>query len=55
MTSNIVTQTKLPCCSFCSKNQEQVEFLIAGSPLGDTSISIYICDECVNICNVSSV
>ncbi len=51
MTSNTMTQTKLACCSFCRKNQEQVKFLIAGPPLGDTCISIYICDECVNICN----
>ncbi|MGL5076028.1 MAG: sigma-70 family RNA polymerase sigma factor, partial [Waterburya sp.] len=51
MTNDTVIQTKLACCSFCRKNQEQVKVLIAGPPIGDTNISIYICDECVNICN----
>ena len=32
------------CCSFCEKNREQVKILIAGP-------GVYICDECVNICN----
>ena len=32
------------CCSFCEKNREQVKLLIAGP-------GVYICDECVNICN----
>ena len=31
-------------CSFCSKNQSDVRKLIAGP-------SVYICDECVDICN----
>lgn len=31
-------------CSFCGKQQNQVERLIAGP--GNT----YICDECVNLC-----
>jgi len=32
-------------CSFCSKSKDQVERLIAG-PGG-----VYICDECVALCN----
>jgi len=31
-------------CSFCSKSQNEVKKLIAGP-------SVYICDECVDICN----
>jgi len=30
-------------CSFCGKNQHQVQKLIAGP-------NVYICDECVNLC-----
>jgi hypothetical protein len=32
-------------CSFCGKDQDQVQRLIAG-PGG-----VYICDECVHLCN----
>ena len=32
-------------CSFCGKSQEQVSKLIAG-PGG-----VFICDECVRLCN----
>lgn len=50
MTNKTVVQTKREfCCSFCRKSREQVKFLIAGPPLGDAFI--YICDECVDICN----
>ena len=31
-------------CSFCGKNQSEVKKLIAGP-------SIFICDECVDLCN----
>ncbi len=31
-------------CSFCGKNQEEVKKLIAGP-------SVYICDECIDLCN----
>ena len=31
-------------CSFCGKNQEEVEKLIAGP-------DVYICDECIDLCN----
>ena len=30
-------------CSFCGKNSEEVDHLIAGP-------SVYICDECINLC-----
>ncbi|MFT4624885.1 MAG: ATP-dependent Clp protease ATP-binding subunit ClpX [Myxococcota bacterium] len=32
------------CCSFCGKSQKEVRKLIAGP-------SVYICDECVELCN----
>lgn len=32
------------CCSFCGKGQEEVQRLIAGP-------DVYICDECVALCN----
>ncbi|BAC24300.1 clpX [Wigglesworthia glossinidia endosymbiont of Glossina brevipalpis] len=35
---------KFLCCSFCGKNQNEVKKLIAG-------MSVYICDECVILCN----
>lgn len=35
---------KLPCCSFCGKNQQNVKKLIAGP-------SVYICDDCIELCN----
>ena len=31
-------------CSFCGKNQDQVKRLIAGPG------AVYICDECVELC-----
>jgi ClpX C4-type zinc finger len=36
---------KIVYCSFCSKSQHEVKKLISG-PAG-----IYICDECVEVCN----
>lgn len=36
--------SKLLYCSFCGKNQHEVRKLIAGP-------SVYICDECVDLCN----
>lgn len=45
MTSKTSAQTKPKhCCSFCGKSQEQVDLLIAGP-------SVFICNECVDICN----
>ena len=35
---------KLLYCSFCGKSQHEVRKLIAGP-------SVYICDECVDLCN----
>ena len=32
------------CCSFCGKNQREVQKLIAGP-------TVYICDECINLCS----
>ncbi len=32
-------------CSFCGKKQDQVQKLLSGPP------GLYICDECVNMCN----
>jgi ATP-dependent Clp protease ATP-binding subunit ClpX len=40
-------KTNLPpdlCCSFCGKGQDEVQRLIAGP-------DVYICDECVALCN----
>lgn len=37
------------CCSFCNKSSEQVNLLIAGPPQGN--VTIYICNECVDVCN----
>ena len=36
--------SKQLCCSFCGKAQETVQRLIAGP-------DVYICDECVSLCN----
>ena len=50
MTTSTSAQAKSElCCSFCGKSNEQVNILIAGPLLGD--ICIYICNECVNVCN----
>ncbi len=38
-------QTKSLYCSFCFKSQYQVKMLISGPA------SIFICDECVGLCN----
>ena len=38
------TGAKDLCCSFCGKSQKEVRKLIAGP-------SVYICDECVELCN----
>ena len=36
--------TKILYCSFCGKSQHEVRKLIAGP-------SVFICDECVELCN----
>ncbi|MGC9457875.1 MAG: ATP-dependent Clp protease ATP-binding subunit ClpX [Halothiobacillaceae bacterium] len=38
------SREKLLYCSFCGKSQDEVRKLIAGP-------SVYICDECVDLCN----
>jgi len=42
--ARIGESTDLLKCSFCGKTQKQVQQLIAGP-------SVYICDECVELCN----
>ena len=37
-------EDKLLYCSFCGKSQNEVRKLIAGP-------SVYVCDECVELCN----
>jgi RNA polymerase sigma factor (sigma-70 family) len=37
------------CCSFCQKSKERADLLIAGPIL--RKFPIYICSECVDICN----
>ena len=44
MSNEIETKDKQLFCSFCGKNQSEVKKLIAGP-------SVYICDECVSLCN----
>jgi len=41
---NTSTDGKILYCSFCGKSQHEVRKLIAGP-------SVYICDECVELCN----
>ncbi|VEP15856.1 conserved hypothetical protein [Hyella patelloides LEGE 07179] len=50
MTSNTITYTEKELyCSFCGKDKEQVNFLIAGPIVRNARI--YICGECVDECN----
>ncbi|MCA9411682.1 MAG: ATP-dependent Clp protease ATP-binding subunit ClpX [Candidatus Omnitrophica bacterium] len=42
---------RLLYCSFCGKSQEEVKKLIAGPPQKATSQPVYICNECVALCN----
>ena len=45
MTTNTSTQIEPEfCCSFCRKSSKQVNTLIAGP-------DVFICNECVEICN----
>src|SRR3989339_1548351 len=43
MTRKSSTKNEL-CCSFCGKSQKEIRRLIAGP-------TVYICDECVELCN----
>lgn len=45
------TRGRLLYCSFCGKSQEEVKKLIAGPPQKGTSQPVYICNECVALCN----
>jgi hypothetical protein len=38
------TKVDIACCSFCGKDKESVDKLVAGP-------GVYICNECVNLCN----
>ena len=38
-----VRQASMPRCTFCGKQQNQVERLIAGP-------GVFICNECVDLC-----
>jgi ATP-dependent Clp protease ATP-binding subunit ClpX len=44
-------KTRMLQCSFCGKNQDEVRKLIAGPPQKSTSQPVYICNECVSLCN----
>lgn len=44
MTDSTKNKEKLLHCSFCGKNQNEVQKLIAGP-------SVFICNECVELCN----
>lgn len=38
-------------CSFCGKDQHSVKTLFRGLPNKESMSSVYICDDCVNVCN----
>ncbi|MGV3523206.1 MAG: helix-turn-helix domain-containing protein [Candidatus Sericytochromatia bacterium] len=38
-----------PSCSFCAKNEQDVELLVVGK--GNTKSPVYICSECIERCN----
>ena len=40
-----MAQYKIPSCSFCQKNQKNVNKLIAGPN------DVFICNECIDLCN----
>ena len=44
MVTDTKESNKLLHCSFCGKNQNEVNKLIAGP-------SVFVCDECVDLCN----
>lgn len=44
MTDDYKDQYKKLCCSFCSKDRDQVSKLVAGQ-------DVYICDECIELCH----
>jgi ATP-dependent Clp protease ATP-binding subunit ClpX len=44
MSSKNKEEDKMAYCSFCNKSQHEVRKMIAGP-------SVYVCDECVELCN----
>lgn len=38
-----------PSCSFCAKNEQDVELLVVGK--ANTKHPVYICSECIERCN----
>ncbi len=38
-------------CSFCGRDQSQVRTLFKGLPQRDSTISVYICDDCIAQCS----
>ena len=40
----MISAKKYPNCSFCGKNKDEVQILIAAP-------GTFICDECVDLCN----
>ncbi len=38
-------------CSFCGKHQKDVKKLVAGAGAGENGPVVYICDECIGLCN----
>lgn len=38
-----------PSCSFCGKNEQDVELLVVGK--GNPRTPVYICSECIDRCN----
>jgi ATP-dependent Clp protease ATP-binding subunit ClpX len=43
-------KNEVPRCSFCEKTQDEVDTLISNP--SNTSSRVYICNECVEVCNV---
>ncbi len=44
-------KTRILSCSFCGKTQIEVRKLIAGPPRKSDGRPVYICNECVLLCN----
>jgi ATP-dependent Clp protease ATP-binding subunit ClpA len=38
-------------CSFCGKSQKQVKKLVGGTGVYIAGPSVFICDECIDLCN----
>lgn len=44
-----ITRIAKPSCSFCGKNEQDVELLVVGR--GNGRHPVYICSECIERCN----